>query len=88
MTAAPIIPAPLVDWAAILIALRREGYTLRDVATLTGVPYSTLTSWQAGSSPRHQDGETLIESWSEATQPPREAVPVSQRTGARLYGVR
>lgn len=84
-----VTPAPRVDWNAVLLALRREGYTLHDVAAFTGIPRSTLTSWQAGSNPGHQDGETLVRFWSEALQLPREALPEAPVTaGARLYASR
>lgn len=86
----PIAPAPRIDWNRVLLALRAEGYSLNDVATFTGIPRSTLTSWQAGSNPGHQDGETLIKFWSEATQLPRETLPaaVGVGGGARLYANR
>lgn len=85
----PITPAPRIDWNRVLLTLRTEGYSLHDVSSFTGIPRSTLTSWQAGCSPGHQDGETLVKFWSEATQLPRESLPISDSTvGARLYANR
>lgn len=85
-----ITPAPRIDWNRVLLALRAEGYSLHDVATFTGIPRSTLTSWQAGSTPGHQDGETLIKFWSETTQLPRETLPAAAaiNNGARIYANR
>lgn len=72
----PITPAPPVDWNRVFLTLRGEGYSLYDVANLTRIPRSTLLGWMQGAEPRHQDGETAIKFWSEATQQPREALPV------------
>ncbi|WP_368640590.1 hypothetical protein ABRZ04_05255 [Castellaniella ginsengisoli] len=71
----PIRPAPAIDWNAIFLTLRREGYTVRDVADIVGIPTSTIKGWMAGSEPRHQDGETIIQFWCEAADRPRESVP-------------
>lgn len=70
-----ISPAPAVDWNEVFLGLRREGYTMHDVAGLVGIPRSTLMSWRSGAEPRHQDGETVIKFWSEVMDKPREALP-------------
>lgn len=72
----PIRPAPAIDWNRVFLALRREGYTTTDLSSLIGVPRSTIDGWMSGSEPRHQDGETAIQFWSEATGLPRESLPV------------
>lgn len=72
----PITPAPPIDWNRVFLTLRNEGYTLHDVAAYTRIARSTMQSWATGSEPRHQDGETIIKFWSEATQLPRESLPV------------
>ncbi|CUJ67591.1 Uncharacterised protein [Achromobacter sp. 2789STDY5608628] len=71
----PITPAPPVDWNRVFLTLRGEGYTMHDVAAYTGIPRVTMIGWSQGAEPRHQDGETIIRFWSEATQLPREALP-------------
>ncbi len=71
-----ITPAPPIDWNRIFLVLRGEGYTLRDVSNFVGIPRATLQGWMSGAEPRHQDGETVIRFWSEATQMPRECLPV------------
>lgn len=76
----PITPAPPIDWNRLFLILRGEGYTLYDIAAYTRIPKSTLIGWMQGSEPRHQDGETIIRFWSEATQMPREALPVRDGT--------
>ncbi|WP_051439462.1 hypothetical protein [Bordetella petrii] len=76
----PVTPAPRVDWNAVLLALRREGYTLHDVAALVRIPRTTLIGWMGGAEPRHQDGETVIRFWCETTQLSRESLP--QRSAA------
>lgn len=72
----PITPAPPIDWNRVFLTLRNEGYTLHDVEAFTRIPRGTMRSWATGSEPRHQDGETIIKFWSEATQLPRESLPV------------
>lgn len=71
----PIAPAPPVDWNRVFLTLRNEGYNLHDVAAFTRIPRGTMIGWMQGAEPRHQDGETIIRFWSEATQLPREALP-------------
>lgn len=70
---------PPIDWNAVFLALRNEGYTTHDVGSLTGIPRSTIVSWMAGHEPRHQDGETIIAFWGEVTQLPRESLPQRSR---------
>lgn len=72
----PITPAPPVDWNRVFLVLRGEGYTLYDVSNFVSIPRATLQGWMNGAEPRHQDGETVIRFWSEATQLPRESLPV------------
>ncbi len=74
-----IQPAEPVDWKRMFLTLRGEGYTLYDVSNFVGIPRMTLQGWMNGAEPRHQDGETVIRFWSEATQLPREALPVRPR---------
>jgi len=85
-----IAPAPRVDWNRVLLGLRAEGYTFDSLSTLTGIPRSTMATWQNGCSPRHQDGETLIAFWCETMQLPRESLPtaVDSLVGSRVYGNR
>ncbi|CAO3886744.1 hypothetical protein [Achromobacter mucicolens] len=71
----PITPAPPIDWNRVFLTLRSEGYTLHDVAAYTRIPRGTMMGWMRGAEPRHQDGETIIKFWTEATQQPREALP-------------
>ncbi|WP_419204344.1 hypothetical protein [Bordetella trematum] len=75
-----IIPAPRIDWNMVLLGLRREGYSLHDVAYYTGIPRGTMIGWAQGAEPRHQDGETVIKFWTEATQLPRESLPLCSPT--------
>lgn len=72
----PITPAPPIDWNRLFLTLRGEGYTLYDIASYTRIPRETMRGWMSGSEPRHQDGETIIKFWSEATQLPRESLPL------------
>ncbi len=71
-----ITPAPAIDWNRVFLTLRGEGYTLHDVALYTRIARGTLRGWAEGAEPRHQDGETVIRFWSEATQLPRESLPL------------
>jgi hypothetical protein len=71
-------PAPAIDWNRVFLTLRREGYTTRDVSSIVGIPRSTIDGWRTGAEPRHQDGETIIQFWSETTGLPRESLPLSR----------
>ncbi len=71
-----VTPAPAIDWNSLFLTLQREGYTMNNVAAYTRIARSTMESWRRGAEPRHQDGETVIKFWSEATQLPRESLPV------------
>lgn len=74
----PITPAAPIDWNRLFLTLRGEGYTLYDIASYTRIPRATMQGWMYGAEPRHQDGETIIKFWSEATQLPRESLPLRQ----------
>ena len=74
----PMRPAPAIDWNRVFLTLRHEGYTTNDVSSIVGIPRSTIDGWMSGAEPRHQDGETIIQFWSEATGLPRESLPVSR----------
>lgn len=82
-----ITPAPGIDWNLVLLSLRREGYSLHDVAAMTRIPRATMQGWSYGSEPRHSDGETIIKFWSETTQLPRESLPLRTEADclARVY---
>lgn len=71
----PVTPAPAIDWNDVFLGLQGEGYTMHDVAALVRIPRSTLMGWRAGAEPRHQDGETVIKFWTEATGRARESLP-------------
>ena len=73
-----------VDWARVLLDLRRSGYSMRAFADSLGIARSTITGWMAGSEPKHADGEKLLAFWSYATGRQLSAVPRE----ARLPGIR
>jgi len=73
-----------VDWARVLLDLRRSGYSMRAFSDSLGIARSTITGWMAGSEPKHADGEKLLAFWSYATGRELSAVPRE----ARLPGIR
>lgn len=76
---------PRVDWFRIIVNLERAGLPWRDVGKLMGMSKGWVEHLKnsPGASPRHDDGEALIDLWCDAMDKPREDVP---RERAGIYG--
>lgn len=68
-----------VDWWRVITDLGYAGYTRAAVGVAVGVSKSTIHGWHSGATPRHGDGEALIELWASATGNSRESVPRVRR---------
>lgn len=53
-------PRYVTDWAAIVDSLRRHGFTFPQLALELLIPKSTLIGYRDGATPRHDDGEVLL----------------------------
>lgn len=50
-----------IDWAAVIIDLRRLGCATSRAATIIGTDVSNLNNWMRGVEPKHCDGVALLE---------------------------
>lgn len=57
----------VTDWAAIVDALRRLGFTFQQLALTVEIPKSTLIDYRNGTTPRHPEGEALLRFYLHAT---------------------
>lgn len=64
-----------VNWFKLLDDLKRLAITLCDIEKATEIPKSTLIGFKEGRAPKHNDGEILINYWSDMTENSREIVP-------------
>ena len=72
-------PRYVTDWAAIIEGLHRRGLTFLQLERSLGIPDTTLKRFRDGSTPRHHDGEKLIDFWCYITNSTREQLPLSVR---------
>lgn len=74
---------PSVSWWHVIVMLERHGYTHGAIAASIGSSRSTVEGWKnKNASPRHEDGESLIDLWCAVMQQGREGLPL--RTGHTL----
>jgi hypothetical protein len=67
----------VVDFAGMLLGLRRSGYRINAIAIQASVSRTSLRNYLAGDTmPLHPHGERLIMFWCEVTGSPRDAVPM------------
>lgn len=67
-----------VDWFRVLAELRKQGYSLANIAAAIDVPTPTLMNWWLYSSePSHERGERLIALWIQVFKLPRDALPLN-----------
>lgn len=72
-------PRYVTDWAAIIDGLRRRGMTFSQLAYFTGIPHTTLIRFRDGATPKHPDGEKLIDFWCYLTCSNRDQAPATVR---------
>jgi len=67
-----------IDWAEIVLDLRRTGMSQNDIARATqgASGEAAIRSYLAGASPVHWRGEILLEVWTKTMGKPRESAPV------------
>jgi hypothetical protein len=70
-------PAHLVviDWRAVVEGLRRAGLSFQAISMHANLPKSTVIGYRDGATPKHPDGERLIELWCGTTNHTREQLP-------------
>lgn len=62
--------AQRVDWFRVLTDLKAQGYSIYQVAEVTGIPRTTLLGYKdLGAEPKHSDGESLLAMWERAMVP-------------------
>lgn len=66
---------PDVDFEALMMDLRRHGFTQAAVAGLTGLPLSTVKSYAYGQRPNFDYGERLVSVWCSITHGTRTQLP-------------
>jgi hypothetical protein len=73
-------PAPtvelVVDFAGMLLGLRRNGYGINRIAALADLSRTSVRNYCVDTMPLHPHGERLIRFWCEVTGNPRAAVPM------------
>jgi len=63
-----LAPTTRIDWFRILDDVRREGFSLYEVAYYTSIPKSTLLGYKnAGHEPDHSTGDVILRFWSQVT---------------------
>lgn len=73
----------VIHWFRVLRDLRYCGVHISEASRRTGVPRTTLLGWEAGSEPRHSDGERVLMLWCEVTGRDRGAAPIIDRADWR-----
>lgn len=64
-----------IDWFRVIVDLcASHGYTHSTIATAIGAPKSTVQGWKQGSTPGYEDGERLIDLWTQVTKNGRDSV--------------
>jgi hypothetical protein len=64
-----------IDWFRVIVELcHRHGYTHSTISAAVGSPKSTIQGWKQGAAPKYEEGERLIDLWSQVTQNGRETV--------------
>lgn len=70
-------PRPTVSWWHVVVSLERHGYTHSAIAAAIGSKRTTVQNWKNNNaSPRHEDGEQLIELWCAVMQQGRDKLPM------------
>jgi len=60
-----------VDWNAVVLDLRRAGYTVARISRLVGAPRGTVDGWaNRGKQPGWACGARLLRLWSDVTKQP------------------
>jgi hypothetical protein len=73
-----------VDWFRVIVELcHSHGYTHASIAMACGSNKSTVQGWKQGATPRWEEGERLIDLWSQVTRNGRETVHVVRRHSHR-----
>lgn len=69
--------SPRIDWFMVIVDLERCGMSWRDVGKQMGMSKGWVEHLKnsPGSSPRHDDGEALIELWCDATSKAHSEAP-------------
>jgi hypothetical protein len=66
-----------VSWWHVVVSLERHGYTQSAIAAAIDSKRTTVLNWKNnGASPRHKDGERLIELWCAVMQQGRDELPL------------
>lgn len=68
-------PRYVTDWSALIYALRRQGFTFPQLALELLIPKSTLIGYRDGATPRHDDGEVLLNFYLNTTNSARGTEP-------------
>lgn len=69
-------PDQRIDWFRVLEEIRRENYSLSEIAYFTSIPKSTLLGYRnLGAEPRHAAGVVLIRFWSQVTLQDQDRAP-------------
>lgn len=68
-----------VDWFRVIMDLCRKGYTHSTIAAAVGAPKSTVQGWKQGAAPKWEDGERLIDCWTQVTGKTRDELPIVGR---------
>lgn len=69
----------VTDWSAMIYSLRAQGFTFPQLALELLIPKSTLIGYRDGATPRHDDGEVLLNFWLGATNSTRGQEPMRLR---------
>lgn len=73
-----------IDWFRVLADLDYLGLNNADVSRRLEIPERTIGGWKnAGTEPRHCDGEALLALWRQMTGKTRDGVPTVQGAGFR-----
>jgi hypothetical protein len=68
-----------IDWFRVLSDLTRDGGSLYQLASTTGIPRRSLNSYKNGVEPTHARGMCILAHWSIKTGKPGHDAPMTRR---------
>jgi hypothetical protein len=73
-------PREIADFEGMLDQLRRRGFTMTAIERATTIPRTSLIEYLInGTTPLHPQGERLIAFYCQATDTPRECIPLRRQ---------
>lgn len=75
-----LAPELRVDWPRVLEEIRREGYSLSEIAQFTRIPKTNLMGYRnLGAEPLHATGVAILKFWAQTTAKRSDDAPLVPR---------